>query len=362
MIGSKTYGYDAGGQRRTVGGSWARTNLPAALASATYDANNQIATWAGSSFTYDANGNLMDDGARTYSWNARNQLVGMAATPNASFGYDGFGRRRTMTVGSVTRSMLFDGVNIIQEQSGGSVIANLSASLGIDEYLTRSDGAATLSYVADALGSAIALSDAAAAIMTEYTYEPFGRSSSAGSPTESTVTFTGREGDDTGLYYLRARYYDPQTQRFISEDPIRLRGGMNLFEYARNSPCQFKDPFGLKVTNCTDKPIYIKPEDGPIVAIPPYSEWDGGPDGVYPGRRGEARWTKTRSRPPLPPNDVLVSAGGVVTCTGGPCYWIPSFKIELDAAPDPTWEIPPGAPFVPPTTPLDPKKDCAQKK
>jgi hypothetical protein len=57
-LGDLTYTYDVAGNRLTTGGSWARTGLPGALASATYDAANQIATWASTSFTYDSNGNL----------------------------------------------------------------------------------------------------------------------------------------------------------------------------------------------------------------------------------------------------------------------------------------------------------------
>jgi len=45
--------------------------------------------------------------------------------------------------------------------------------------------------------------------------------------------------------YYRARYYSPEMQRFISEDPIRLRGGINYFSYVQNSPVNWIDPFGL---------------------------------------------------------------------------------------------------------------------
>jgi RHS repeat-associated protein len=58
--------------------------------------------------------------------------------------------------------------------------------------------------------------------------------------------FTGREYDsETGLYYYRARYYEPKFGRFISEDPIRFDGGMNFYAYAGNNPVTFRDPLGL---------------------------------------------------------------------------------------------------------------------
>jgi RHS repeat-associated protein len=58
--------------------------------------------------------------------------------------------------------------------------------------------------------------------------------------------YTGREQDEyTGLYYYRARFYDPQIGRFISEDPIGFRGGINWYAYVGNNPLGFTDPLGL---------------------------------------------------------------------------------------------------------------------
>ncbi|HEV2147523.1 MAG TPA: RHS repeat-associated core domain-containing protein [Longimicrobiaceae bacterium] len=65
---------------------------------------------------------------------------------------------------------------------------------------------------------------------------------------ENPLRFTAREYDpETGLYYYRARYYDPALARFISEDPIGLEGGINPYAYAGNDPVNFTDPFGLCV-------------------------------------------------------------------------------------------------------------------
>jgi len=69
----------------------------------------------------------------------------------------------------------------------------------------------------------------------------------AGSPT--THAFTGREWDpETGLYYYRARYYDPKLGRFISEDPIGFDGGVNFYGYVGGNPVNRVDPTGLSVT------------------------------------------------------------------------------------------------------------------
>src|SRR5690349_2415154 len=100
-LGNLTYAYDLAGRRirvsgfvlanpdRTnVGGSFARTGMPNALTSTSYNVNNQLTQFGGASLTYDANGNLTSDGTNTYTWNARNQLVSISGGVAASFQYD----------------------------------------------------------------------------------------------------------------------------------------------------------------------------------------------------------------------------------------------------------------------------------
>ena len=162
--------------------------------------------------------------------------------------YDGLGRREKKTINSSLTEFLFDGLNPVQETSGSTVLANVLPRLDIDEFLTRTDVAsgATSSFLPDALGSSLALTDAFGSVQTEYTYEPFGKTVSAGASNSSSYQYTGRENDGTGLYHYRARYYHPQLQRFISEDPIEFEGGdINLFAYVWNSPLVYIDPSGL---------------------------------------------------------------------------------------------------------------------
>jgi RHS repeat-associated protein len=87
------------------------------------------------------------------------------------------------------------------------------------------------------------------AMQTQYTFDPFGNTSSTGTASTNSFAYTGRELDATGLYYYRARYYNPTLQRFISEDPI-WRGGACLYAYVHDNPANGTDPSGL----C---PIYV---------------------------------------------------------------------------------------------------------
>jgi hypothetical protein len=115
VLGNLTYTYDAAENRTQIGGTFARTGLPAAVASAVYNAANQLTQWGATPLTYDNNGNLTSDGTNTYTWNARNQLSSMTG---ATFVYDGLGRRQKKTIGASNTEFLYDGVNTVQEADG----------------------------------------------------------------------------------------------------------------------------------------------------------------------------------------------------------------------------------------------------
>ncbi|MBA3241725.1 MAG: Ig-like domain-containing protein [Acidobacteria bacterium] len=246
VLGDLTYEYDGAGRRAKVGGSYARTGLPQALASAAYDDANQLLQRGSTNFTYDANGNLTSDGVNTYTWDARNRLASISGGTTASFSYDAFGGRTGRTTNGQTTSYLYDGANAVQELSGSTPVANMLAG-GVDEVFSRADGAGAKTLLADGLGSTLGLLDSSGAVETNYTYEPFGGTAQTGSVSDNTTQYVGREHDGaTGLYYYRARYYSPTLGRFISEDPIGFAGGdENLYAYVGNDPVNHTDPSGL---------------------------------------------------------------------------------------------------------------------
>jgi RHS repeat-associated protein len=98
-------------------------------------------------------------------------------------------------------------------------------------------------FLADHLGSTTALTDASGAVTSSASYDSFGN---ATGNLATRYKFTGREYDDfTGLHYYRARWYDSNLGRFISEDPIGFAGGdVNLYGYVWNNPTNLTDPFG----------------------------------------------------------------------------------------------------------------------
>jgi RHS repeat-associated protein len=117
----------------------------------------------------------------------------------------------------------------------------------IDQHLAMQAGADVTYYVADHLGSVAQATNAAGVVTLTRQYDPWGNLLAGG--TTSGWAFTGREWDpETGLYYYRARYYDPTLGRFIDEDPIGLAAGPNFYRYVENRVATLTDPWGLKAT------------------------------------------------------------------------------------------------------------------
>jgi len=216
-------------------------------------------------FTYDENGNLISKtdatGTTTYTYDARNRLIAMNGPGvTATFTYDALGRRNSKTVNGVSSQSLHDGADIVQEVSGGAVGATYLRGLNVDEPFVRQSSGAEY-YHTDALGSVLALSNSSGVTATSYTYEPFGKNSTSGA-SSNPFQFTGRENDGTGLYYYRARYYNPQVGRFLNEDPLRFGGGdVNLHSYANNNPINLTDPSGLLSSGISAQPGCLPPLD-----------------------------------------------------------------------------------------------------
>ena len=272
-VGTMTYGYDGDGRIVTRGGTLDVTNLPVALASASYDANNRLTNWGSATLSYDADGNLTGDGTNIDTWNTRNQLTGISGSTTASFVYDALGRRESKTIGGTATNFLYDGLNLEQELSGTTPTVNYLTGANIDEAFSRTDSSGTESYLTDNLGSTLALTSSSGAISTSYSYEPYGNTTASGTSSTNALQYTGRENDDDGLYYYRARYYSPVYSRFISEDPAGFIGGTNLYSYTQNDPVDMSDKLGLcgssrsNLKICIDKLIQYGPS--PTFILPP---------------------------------------------------------------------------------------------
>jgi RHS repeat-associated protein len=211
-------------------------------------------------FTYDNNGNTTSktdaSGTTGYTWDFENRLTSVTLPGSGgtfSFTYDPFGRRIRIVSPSGTDVYAYDGDNIVDQMDAtGTWQSRFTHGLGVDEPLEIRQQSVPLYYHADGLGSIAAVTNAARAVAASYVYDSFGQTTMQTQIVTSPYGFTGREfsnGDGNApgpeLYYYRARYYDPNVGRFLSEDPIGMVGGINFYVYTSNDPVRMIDPLGL---------------------------------------------------------------------------------------------------------------------
>jgi RHS repeat-associated protein len=198
------------------------------------------------SFAYDANGNLLSDGSRTFEWDARNQLVAVnMGTHRTEYAYD-FDHRRVRVVEKVSgvaqadTRMLWCGTDICEERSTSSgVVTRRLFDRG------ESSGSGVLFYSKDHLGSVRDVLDGSGHLQARYAFDPFGRRVMTSGTDVVDSAFTGHRATQTGLVLAQFRSYDPDLGRWLSEDPLGMRGSMNFYNYVKNKPVRDFDPFGL---------------------------------------------------------------------------------------------------------------------
>ncbi|MBB3909370.1 RHS repeat-associated core domain-containing protein [Anoxybacteroides rupiense] len=233
------YDYDASGNLKNPHGK-----------TLTFNAANEI-----EGFTYDDAGNLLKDDRYQYTWDGEGRLLSVKDVNGntvASFTYRPDGLRETKTVNGVTYHYHYDGSDLIRvtDDSGQTVWAFTWAN-GKPNTVTNANGD-TFYYVTNYRGDVVRIIDENGATVANYSYDPWGKVLSvsenaavAGQPIGYAGYYYDRE---TKLYYLQARYYDPETARFISRDPDPGDKDdpitQNAYTYANDNPVMLVDPDG----------------------------------------------------------------------------------------------------------------------
>jgi RHS repeat-associated protein len=113
------------------------------------------------------------------------------------------------------------------------------------QILEQVQGTSAYYYHADQLASVRALTDQSKAVVATYTYDAYGQPVSSTGSVANPFRYAGEYQDaESGLYYLRARYYDPTTQQFLTVDPL-LAATEQAYNYAAGSPLNATDPSGM---------------------------------------------------------------------------------------------------------------------
>jgi RHS repeat-associated protein len=202
-------------------------------------------------YAWDASGNILTRGTETFTWDDANRLsVWTNGSSTVSYAYNGDGVRVARTVDGTTTSYLQDlaaGLPVVLRETTGGAPA---------EYVYGNDLISLVSagtpayYHADGLGSTRLLTNASGTVTDRYAYDAFGATRTHTGPSGQPFTFTGEQVDaESGMVFLRARYYDQGVGRFISQDnfmgPFRSIQDINKYSYVSNNPIERTDPKGL---------------------------------------------------------------------------------------------------------------------
>jgi RHS repeat-associated protein len=244
--GKIRYNYLAGGNRGSLESRQQNVRYR-------YNEADQLLEAGSSTFRYDANGNLIErlepQGITIYQYDTENRLVKVTGPDGAevSFGYSPTGERIWRRDSAGLTWFVTDGTHVITEldENLKPKVSYLHAP-GIDRPLVMLTEGNNYFYHADLLGSISALTDDDGKVSASYRTDAFGKVLEQKGTIPNPFIFTGREFDqEIGLYYYRARYYDPALGRFLSQDPEWGPAKLNPYIYALNAPTRYRDPLGL---------------------------------------------------------------------------------------------------------------------
>jgi RHS repeat-associated protein len=235
--------------------------------------DNRLKQWRDQEYTYDAWGNLIEKRSgmsrlQTFSYDGENRLVKAETLVNGklestgAYRYDSLGRRvaKVSAVNGVTeqKNFLWHGLRLLREESPGqsSFYIYEPGSYAPLARVDQAEGEEQKLYYfhTDQIGTPLEMTDREGQIVWQATYKAWGAVEKLEvNEVEQNLRFQGQYFDDeTGLHYNTFRYYDPEVGRFVTQDPIGLKGGFNLYSYGPNS-LAYIDPLGLSTCSAVSQ-------------------------------------------------------------------------------------------------------------
>jgi len=224
-----------------------------------YDAACQI-----SNYSYDRMGHLTTDAKRTYNWDLASRMTSYSDTSNIiSFTYDGRGMRVTRSCNGLIReyvwnyAMVIPSVSIIKED-GSDRTYYVHLPNGRLLHSVQANDDSRRFYHFNEMGTTLFLTDDAGDITDQYGITPFGKVTVQFGSTDNPFIFLGAYGvmqeGNAGLYYMRTRYYDANSVRFLSRESLWPRienpSAINPYQYALNNPVRYTDISGAAEDQC----------------------------------------------------------------------------------------------------------------
>ena len=249
IVTGYTYTLDNNGNRTTINATGALP--PANVAqniSYTYSpTGNRLTNLGSTTLSYDNDGQLQSNGTTSATYDGAHRLT---AYGTSTFYYDGANHRLKATRAGVTKKYVYDasGNLLVEEDGNGNILKYFIYGKGLLAWYDAT-AKALYCYHFDGNGNTVAVTDMNQKVVNKYSYSPYGVVEGKFEMQPQPFTYVGQFGvmdEGSGIYYMRARYFDANAKRFISEDPMGTDGGdTNLYVYAQNNPMIGIDPEGL---------------------------------------------------------------------------------------------------------------------
>ena len=216
------------------------------------EGTDRLTSYGAETIGYDGMGNPKSYRGSELTWEKGRLLTSIKeGSEEVTFGYDVFGLRNQKTAGGKTTNYVYENGKLLRQITGSEVMTFIYGSEGIIGFKL---GTSRYLYRKNVFGDVEEIYDESGTLVGKYSYTAFGEceieTDANGIATKNPIRYRGYYYDaETGLYYLKTRYYDPETGRFITIDDISYLApdtinGLNLYAYCGNNPVMNVDPEG----------------------------------------------------------------------------------------------------------------------